>query len=1617
MAFNTSIEGAALTVEEVDAVPSVEGVNKIIFSNSTVTDNGDNSVTVDNAGVNTPGSSTDNALVRWDGTGGDTIQDSGVLLDDSNNIGIPSGSYAYFDGLAGNAWIRYDSGNGLTFNTPVGGPNFIFNTGTVEVTGNINLPQNDYKILMGTNSFGEIEYDGALDALLIKNSGLNKDIVFSVNDGGLERRITLNGEFFTLQSSVGFFDFDDDNIFTTGDVTATTFYNDSVVTFSDADATPTVTQSNVFLTANTGATTITDFDDPVDGQVIKIVFGDGNTTLEHGSNIKLTNGGNWTFSTDDAVTLVSSGGVWYEVGRAGGGSGSVSGPVSSTDNAIVRWNGAGGNLLQNSGIIIDDSDNITGVGTLSVSDDAYAASWNGSTEVPTKNALYDKINALETGLDWQDSVLDIQTDATLDPGASPTTGDRYIITDSAALHANFGTITGLGNNDIVQYDGSDFIVVYDVSVDTEGGSVWDEDSNNYYVYNGTAWVKWNTTLYTASDGVQLSSNDIKLDINGLTEFTGISPTADYLVYYDAAGDHKKITLNDLQAASRSSYNDGDIFFYDSGQPTNENAVAGFAFDNATNRLFLSRQDATPGILSGQFNIEYNTASYKGIALKQNGTQTHDFLYGESSGGTELFSVSALGGAYFGDSINVLGTVQGDEIQWDNGTSGSVLFLNGSKQIDEDNSNFFWDNTNKRLGIGEGTPTGFLHIAGASSGGGGTAHILLDKTDDSYSNLFTSQPFVNGDTLVFMTQAGSNGGFDWSGFSNSGGESGVYISGHTGASPTVPSIRLRGWKHDGGTDRTAVTGTEKIVGFLAGDTEVAYIDATGNIQSDAYTQGSVLFAGASGVISQNNSKFYWDDANENLGIGAAPNSETDLHVQRNGAALLRVETTDASERAFLQVRNTDTESWEFNIWGPSKAGTLFGINRANLAECISDTNAVLGTLTGKFLAFAAGNSEVARFTSAGNFGIGTTTPSALLQVAGDTVIDGDLTISGDDLFMATNTSGFLLVADGTNFNPVAMSGHATIDGTGAVTIDHGGINGLADDDHTQYSLISSQAGAPTSTPTRVGEVNIDTTSDNVYISTDTVSSGDWTQVNAGGGGISNVVEDTSPQLGGDLDTNSFNVLFDDAHGIFDENNNEQLLFQTTASATNYFEITNAATTGSPKLAVEGSDTDIDMSFQAKGTGTYKFYGTATSAAALHLYEDTDNGTNWVRLIAPAAIGSNSTLTLPEATDTLVGKATTDTFTNKSGNISMWTNDSGYITATLTNEEVEDIAGPLVATGGTKTGISITYQDATGDMDFVVSDTTVAGDTGSTGMTPGDTLTIAGGTEITTAMSGDTLTINADFTPSSTDTVTNKTIDGDNNTISNLDIGNEVDWAVITDVADRSAFASGDKLLIFEAGVGLRKIDYDDLPSGSGISNVVEDLTPQLGGDLDTNSRNILIDDLHGIFDESGNEQLKFRTTASAANYFEITNAATGNAPDLAAAGSDTNIDLNLSAKGTGVVKVAGSELEVAETAHFSSEIDNGNSGAADTIDWTAGNKQKSTLTGNCTYTFTAPSGPCNILLKVVQDATGSRTVTWPGTVKWPGGTAPTLSTAANSVDIVTFYYDGTNYHGVASLAFS
>jgi hypothetical protein len=92
-------------------------------------------------------------------------------------------------------------------------------------------------------------------------------------------------------------------------------------------------------------------------------------------------------------------------------------------------------------------------------------------------------------------------------------------------------------------------------------------------------------------------------------------------------------------------------------------------------------------------------------------------------------------------------------------------------------------------------------------------------------------------------------------------------------------------------------------------------------------------------------------------------------------------------------------------------------------------------------------------------------------------------------------------------------------------------------------------------------------------------------------------------------------------------------------------------------------------------------------------------------------------------------------------------------------------------------------------------------------------------------------------------------------------------------------------------------------------------------------------------------------------------------------------------------------------------------AAITWDLNANQVSKVTLAGN--RTLSAPTNMkagATYILRVIQDGVGSRTLAYNSVFKWPGGTAPVLSTGAGDIDILTFVCDGTNMYGVAQLDF-
>ena len=300
----------------------------------------------------------------------------------------------------------------------------------------------------------------------------------------------------------------------------------------------------------------------------------------------------------------------------------------------------------------------------------------------------------------------------------------------------------------------------------------------------------------------------------------------------------------------------------------------------------------------------------------------------------------------------------------------------------------------------------------------------------------------------------------------------------------------------------------------------------------------------------------------------------------------------------------------------------------------------------------------------------------VTTTGDVVVGGDLTVSGDDITMGTNTAGNLLIADGTNFNSIAVGGLSEI-------------SSVANDD--VFLAVDTSGGGLKK------------------ITRSTIVSG----LAVGGVALSNIVEDTTPQLGGSLDVNGEDIV-----------------------STSNGNIT-ITPNGSGVLRVDGSN-GIDMesgaiSIKNSGAESYvRFYCESSNAHYTQLQA------------APhSAYSGNVTVVLPASADTLVGRATTDTLTNKTLTTPVITEiDSGStITLDATTDIVLDAdggdiffkdAGTTFGSATNSSGNLIIKSGTTTAMTFDGANVTFAGTVtiGSAGISEAE-LEILDGATVTTA----------------------------------------------------------------------------------------------------------------------------------------------------------------------------------------------------------------------------------------------------------------------------------------------
>lgn len=283
--------------------------------------------------------------------------------------------------------------------------------------------------------------------------------------------------------------------------------------------------------------------------------------------------------------------------------------------------------------------------------------------------------------------------------------------------------------------------------------------------------------------------------------------------------------------------------------------------------------------------------------------------------------------------------------------------------------------------------------------------------------------------------------------------------------------------------------------------------------------------------------------------------------------------------------------------------------------------------------------------------------------------------------------------------------------------------------------------------------------------------------------------------------------------------------------------NVSNTGTPvdnQIAVWTASTTIE------GTSGLTYNGSALSVTGSIAVSGTVDGRDVaadgtkldnIEALADVTDATNVETAIEAITLTAVTAATGDEFLivdATDGGLKSVLYQSLPFLSNLVEDTSPQLGGNLDVNSNGITFAGATVTDVTGSDTLLVSGT--AGATGDLAIWNVDGDLVDGPTPPSSAIAG----------ISDTQTLTNKTMDADANQFTNLNIGNseEVTWASITDVSDASAFTSGDKVLIFEAGVGMRKVDYDDLPSGGSgdaWSDAVDaDIVPDGDGTRDVGS---------------------------------------------------------------------------------------------------------------------------------------------------------------------------------------
>jgi hypothetical protein len=405
--------------------------------------------------------------------------------------------------------------------------------------------------------------------------------------------------------------------------------------------------------------------------------------------------------------------------------------------------------------------------------------------------------------------------------------------------------------------------------------------------------------------------------------------------------------------------------------TDGNYIMGIAAENIANNGFgliqsfgTLRNVNTSGYVDGDI-LWYNPAvtggltKTKPVAPNVKAQMAAVINGGSVGGGTILIRISAgstLGGTDSNAQIDTpangqIITYDGLDGYWKNTalTAGTAISVNASSTGVLTVANTAPDQTvSLTAGTGistTGTYPNFTITNTAPSSGGtvtsvtGTAPVVSSGGNTPAISMAAATTSVNG----YLTST------DWNTFNNKTSNLGTVTS--VGGTGTVNGITLTG--------TVTTSGNLTLGGTLSGVSLTTQVSGTlpvangGTGTATAFTAGSVVFAGASGVYSQDNAQLFYDNANDRLGVGTTT-PQAKLSVSNGGAAGLELFATNPSGGVGTYIQS-------FNRSGGAYVETHYYATSHTFRTSASATSMVLDT--------------------SGNLGIGTGSPNQRLQVTG------------------------------------------------------------------------------------------------------------------------------------------------------------------------------------------------------------------------------------------------------------------------------------------------------------------------------------------------------------------------------------------------------------------------------------------------------------------------------------------------------------------------------------------------------------------------------------------------------------------------------------------------------------